>query len=105
MSNFINEIYRLKDCVNTIFAVYHMTENGTVLKEITRNVDRLVKYDNSKYHMIYKYNHKGRFIYLNENRVISFKNLIQQQLAYFNRKINESEWFCHYGIDINKDIK
>ena len=89
MSAFINEIYKLKDCSNIIFVVYHITEDETVLKEITRNVDRLIKYDNSKYHIVYKYAYKGRFVYLNEHNVISFKSLIQQQLTYFNKKIEE----------------
>ena len=104
MSNFINEIYKSKDCSNIIFVVYHITEAGTVLKEITRNVNRLVKYDNSKYHMVFRYVYKGKFVYLNEHSVISFKSLLQQQLTYFNRKF-EDEWTCNYITPINKDIK
>jgi hypothetical protein len=105
MSNFINDIYKSKDCSNIIFVVYHITETRTALKEITRNVNRLVKYDNSKYHMVFRCVYKGKFVYLNEHRLISFKSLIQQQLTYFNRKFDECGWFCNYGIDINKETK
>ena len=99
MLKYINDLSVLKGQKNLIYVVYEMSEEGTKLIQITKDTDKLLKYNDSMYHMVYKMNYLGRVILLTPSKGIPFKSLIKQQLAHFNRPI-ENIWEPKFGIEI-----
>jgi len=83
----IKYLNKFEDDINLpkIYCVYHITESGVNLLEITRDQNKLLKYNNSVYHMIYQYNYKGPLALVAPNKGVHFKSLIKQQLSHFNK--------------------